>query len=207
MYNRLVGCFLCCLFICLFNVPYTIQYNYLGIVGYLGWDFKIWEVMHGFYANIALFCFGLRFILFIWEVELKGGKTEIFCLLIHSPNGHNCQEWARLEARRLELHPGLSHVAGRYPDAWNVFHCFPGVINRALDPKWSSQTWTNVISYGGLMWPAITSSPNSSIWGFCYLCQSWSSLWIPGDSSRNSHVCSWLHSRKWQLWFSRVMSP
>lgn len=84
----------------------------------------------------------LRFYLFVWKAvlhrEREETETQIFHLLVHSPDGHNDQAWARLK-------PGtwnsmwISNVGGRDPSTWGIFCCFLRHIIKELDQMWSSQ--------------------------------------------------------------------
>lgn len=89
----------------------------------------------------------------------KGRVTEreraLFQSLVDSPDGHNEGDWSRAR-------PGApawsTHVAGRGPDTWTSFCCFPEHISSELDEKWSNR---DLNPHSDWCWPLCHSSRNS----------------------------------------------
>lgn len=61
--------------------------------------------------------------------------------MVHSPDGHNNQAWAKPNSGARDSIPS-SHTRGRNPSTWAIFHCLPRGISRDLDCSKAARTPT-----------------------------------------------------------------
>lgn len=77
-------------------------------------------------------------------------ETKLFHLLIHFPNSHNCQSWARLKSG-VRNSIWISHMGDKGPNIWSILRtAFPGTLQgtrseveqpeHELVPIWGADT-------------------------------------------------------------------